>query len=243
MSKGTKLLLIAAALFAAALIALVLGGPLVQQRLFYPKPGVLPPLARATTAELLARLQQTLETNAPGLTRQLQPGLTAAEISSLESAGGFKLPEDIRAFYRWHNGQASGSPDGLLPGQRFLPLEVVVRERALLHQQVAAAGFLQLISFRVFAGHRASWIQIFDDGSSDGYFVDPGRPDAEGAFFYNFAEARSYTWFPSFRNFLTGLIECYETGAVRVSPDGLSLQEDLPKVRLIWQRLAGSSEI
>jgi hypothetical protein len=53
---------------------------------------------------------------------------------------------------------------------------------------------------------------------------------------------RHYTWFPSFRNFLTGLIECYDTGAVRVGPDRKLLEEDRQKTQAIWARLSRLSE-
>jgi hypothetical protein len=51
-----------------------------------------------------------------------------------------------------------------------------------------------------------------------------------------------YVWFPSFRNFLAGVIECYETGAFRISEDGASLDQDFARADRIWQRLAKTSE-
>lgn len=243
MPTGAKIPLVVSVFGAVILTALIYGGPVVQQRFFYPKPQALPAVVKESTGELLARLQRTLEAKAPAIACHLQPGLTEEEIRSLESAGDFKLPQDIRTFYRWHNGLAQDSPDGLLPGQHFLPLEHVVRERTLLKQQLEGAGFLQRISVNILAGHRASWVHVLDDGASDGYFVDPRRPDSEGSFFYNFSEVRHYTWFPSFRNFLAGLIECYDTGAVRISQDGKSLEDDQVKTQKIWRHLALSSEI
>jgi cell wall assembly regulator SMI1 len=237
-----KTLLIITVLAGAALVTLLLAGPVLQAQFFYPKPGPLPAAVTEPTETLLNRLQKTLEKNAPEIAHQLQPGLSEAEINAQEMAGGFVLPAEIRALYRWHNGQAPASPDGLLPGLRFLPLETTVRERQLLSQQLRAEGFWSRLNFKIFAGHRRSWVPILDDGSGDGYYVDPDRSDAEGAFFYNFSEVRFYTWFPAFRNFLTGLIECYDTGAVRLSPDRKSLDENHPKTRVIWQRLSVSRE-
>ena len=123
---------------------------------------------------------------------------------------------------------------GLLPGQRFLPLEQCVAERALVRQQSGAA-------FAVFAGHRKSWVHVLDDGAGDGYFFDPERTDAAGAFFYHMGESGYYVWFPSFRNFLSGAIDCYETRCVRLSADGKNLDEDGPGTEKIWQRLAKAS--
>jgi cell wall assembly regulator SMI1 len=243
MRLAAKVLLMLGLLAGLTVAALVLAGPTLQQRFFYPKPGVLPPVVSESTDALLARLQKTLEAKTPALARHLQPGLTDEAIRQLEATGGFKLPEDIRALYRWHNGQAPDSPDGLLPGLRFLSLENVVLERQLLRKQVTGLGFWQWFTFKVFAGHRLPWIPVLTDGSSDGYFTDPDRREEEGTFFYSFAETRHFTWFPSFRNFLTGLAECYETGAVQIAKDGKSLEEDPKRTQAIWQRLSAATEI
>src|SRR5881628_1301598 len=89
---------------------------------------------------------------------------------------------------------------------------------------------------------KQSWVHVLDDGAGDGYFYDPERTDATGAFFYHMAEGGYYVWFPSFRNFVSGVMECYETRCVRVSADGKSLDEDGPQTGKIWQRLAKTSE-
>ena len=57
--------------------------------------------------QLLAGLQATLETNAPLVAQSLQPGLSDAQISELETQGGFRLSGDLRALYRWHNGMST----------------------------------------------------------------------------------------------------------------------------------------
>src|SRR5205823_6805589 len=142
---------------------------------------------------------------------------------------------DLREFYRWHNGVPTNSTVGLLPGQRFVPLAEVVAERALIGRQSSLA-------FTVFAGHRKSWLHVLDDGAGDGYFYDPERPDAQGAFFFHFAEVGHYIWFPSLRNFLSGVIECYQTQAVKVATDGKGLDEDSGRTEKIWNRLGKSRE-
>ena len=75
-----------------------------------------------------------------------------------------------------------------------------------------------------------------DDGAGDGYFYDPERTDAEGAFFFHFAEVGYYIWFPSLRNFLSGVIECYRTQAIKVAADGKSLEEDFDRTEKVWSR-------
>jgi cell wall assembly regulator SMI1 len=223
-------------------VGLILAAPSIQRSFFYPKPRGLPPVVSQTTEQLLARLQAVLETNAPVVASALQPGLSDAQITALESQGGFRLSDDLRALYRWHNGIPRTSTIGLLAGQRLVPLDEVVQERSLVGQQVASGSGVQRAAFSVFAGHRKGWIQILDDGSGDGYFYDPKRTEAEGAFFYHFAEVSHYLWFPSVRNFLEGVIECYESRAVRVAADGKSLDEDFDRTQKLWERFAKSNQ-
>jgi len=220
----------------------MLAGPALQRSFFYPKPHDLPPVVSQSVEQLLARLQTALETNTPTVAKALRPGLTETEISTLEAQGGFRLSVNLRALYRWHNGMATNSTLGLLPGQRFLSLEQCVGERLMMGRQTDSAPSAQRAAFAVFASHRKSWVHILDDGAGDGYFYDPERTEAEAAFFYYMAEGGYYVWFPSFRNFLSGVIECYETRCVRLSADGKTLDEDGPQTEKIWQRLAKTSE-
>lgn len=233
MSRPRQILLIGSALVIVLLVALILAAPAIQRSVFYPKPTGLPSVVTQTTEQLLARLQALLETNAPAVANSLQPGLPDAEISRLEAKGGFRLSEDLRALYRWHNGMSTNGMAELLPVHRFLPLEEVVAEHALMQRQSGLA-------FKVFAGHRKGWLHILDDGAGDGYFYDPRRRDAEGAFFFHFAEVADYIWFPSLRNFLAGVIECYETDAVKVGTNGKSLEDDFERTEKIWNRLGKS---
>ena len=242
MSRTRKVLLLLSLLVVAIAVTLTLAGPSMQRAVFYPKPRGLPPVVSQTSEQLLARLQAVLETNAPIVAHSLQAGLTEAQIAALEAQGGFHLSDDLRALYRWHNGLATNSFLELLAGQRFIPLEEVVHARALIGQQVASASILQRAAFSLFAGHRTGWIQILDDGAGDGYFYDPQRSDGEGAFFCHFAEMSDYAWFPSFRNFLVGVVECYESQAVKVAADGKSLEEDVLRTEKIWTRLSRTTE-
>ncbi len=242
MTRTRQSLIIAAVLIAVGMVVLILAAPSMQRSIFYPKPGDLPPVVADSTEQLLTHLRSILETNAPASAQALQPGLSDVQISALEAEGGFRLSDDLRALYRWHNGVITNSTLGILPGHTFSPLDEIVRERKIIHQQMGSATTAQRAAFSVFAGHRKEWVHVFDDGAGDGYFFDPQRSDAEGAFFFHFAEVGYYVWFPSFRNFLAGVIECYETKVFKISADGASLDEDFEKSEKIWRRLATVSE-
>ena len=223
-------------------MVLIFTGHVIQRSFFYPKPHGLPQVVSLTAEQLLFRLQAVLETNAPLVAQSLQAGLTDTQISALEAQGGFHLSKDLKLLYRWHNGMSTNSVCGLLPGQRFLPLDEFVREKAIMRQQLASATTVQKVGLSVFAGYMKSWVHVLDDGAGDGYFYDPERTDAEGAFFYHMAEVRYYVWFPSLRNFLSGIVECYESRIVKLAPDGKSLDEDSQKAQTIWDRFGKNSE-
>lgn len=231
-----------AAIAVIVIVGLILAAPSIQRSFFYPEPRGLPPVVSQTTEQLLARLQTVLETNAPVVAAALQPGLSDAQIVALESQGRFRLSDDIRALYRWHNGIVRTSTIGLLAGQRFVPLDEVVQEQSLARQQRSSGSAVKQAAYSVFVRHRKSWIHVLDDGAGDGYFYDPKRKDSEGAFFYHFAEDRHYLWFPSVRNFLAGVVECYESRGVRSGADGKSLDEDFDRTHQIWERFAKSSD-
>src|SRR6266513_5184506 len=139
MTRPRKIILAACALAAGVVVVAMFAVPSMQRSFFYPKPRGLPPVVGETTVQLLARLQATLETNAPLVAQSLQTGLSDAQISQFETQGGFRLSGDLRALYRWHNGLPTNSTVGLLPGQRFVPLAEVVAERALMRQQSGTA--------------------------------------------------------------------------------------------------------
>lgn len=242
MTRTRRMLFVALALGGGIVLTLILVGPSIQRSLFYPKPSGLPPVVSQTTEQLLARLGSVLQTNAPNVACALQPGLSDKQIADLEAHGGFRLSNDLRALYRWHNGMVASSTVGLLAGQRFVPLDEVVHERDVIRQQSESAPKYQHFAFSVFAGHTKGWLQVLDDGAGDGYFYDPKRTDAEGAFFYHFFEGSYYLWFPSLRNFLAGVIECYESQAVKMGADGKTLDEDFDRTEKLWSRFAKSSE-
>lgn len=241
MTRKSKLMLAGAVLAIGVTAGLKFGVPSLPRSLFYPKPRKLPPTVSQSVEQLLAQLQAALETNAPAVAKALQPGLSETQISALEARGGFRLPHDLRALYLWHNGMATSSTLCLLPGQRFLSFEQCVTERVSVRQQTGAAPLVQRTALAVFAGHRRSWVHVLDDGAGDGYFYDPERTEANGAFFYHMAEGGYYVWFPSFRNFLSGVIECYETRCVRLAADGRGLDWESSGTEKIWQRLGRAS--
>jgi hypothetical protein len=108
---------------------------------------------------------------------------------------------------------------------------------------MAQATPVERAAFGVFAGHRVSWITLFDDGAGDGYFFDPKRKPQEGAIFYCFAEDMTYRFFPSLKNLLAATVKCYETSAFswKTNQSGPGLEEDFAKSEQIWTEFGAPS--
>ena len=78
----------------------------------------------------LNEFEVVLDGSAPAVRNALRPGLTDEAIDALSaSLLPFVLPYDLRALYRWHNGQYPYSPGPHMPlfhDADFLPLEAAV---------------------------------------------------------------------------------------------------------------------
>lgn len=228
---------------------LVIGASLIPRavrRFFYPPAPPMPSVVSTPIAQILADLEAIMKKKAPQVLDQMQAGLSDPEIAALQREAGIQLPAEFRALYQWHNGCRSADPRivGPIPGHRFLPLNEALGLPTVLSNQVAKATIGQRTAFGIFAGHRRSWITLFDDGAGDGYFFDPKRKPEEGAVFYSFAEDCTYFFFPSLRNLLAGAVKCYETDAFSWTnaPTGSALTEDFPRTTKIWESF-GSSNI
>lgn len=111
----------------------------------------------------------------------------------------------------------------------------MIEERQALARQVRDGGALQRTAHNVFSGHRDSWLTLLPDGAGDGYFFDPQRRASDGAVFYHFLETGHYVFFPSAKNLLTGISECYETGVFAVGDDG-RLVERYEDAEAVWKK-------
>lgn len=84
---------------------------------------------------LWARIEAWLQVRAPRVFASLQAGASAGELRAAEAALGVILPDDVRASYRRHNGQALprgqySSGPSLIDTWDLLPLDRLVQEWA-----------------------------------------------------------------------------------------------------------------
>jgi cell wall assembly regulator SMI1 len=181
----------------------------------YPTAPAMPPVVSESADSLLARYEKLLAQQAPAVLSALQPGLSDEQITALETKYGTTLTPDLRSLYRWHNGSQRSPVTHVFPNHMFPPLEDVFDARAIMQKDVKNATGLQRQAFNAFAGHRAAWLDILPDGAGDGYSYDPGRTEAQGSFFFCFAEDGSYDFYPAFRNYLAETLAGFETGVYR----------------------------
>lgn len=73
-------------------------------------------------SDLCRRLERWLVANLPGAIASLNPGATDQEIAEYEQAIGFELPEDVRGWYRWRNGQKRWPEESVFFGDEMLSL-------------------------------------------------------------------------------------------------------------------------
>lgn len=213
-------------------VGLLLGKHAMRQAM-YPTPRGMPEVVASSMDELLVRLETALRMHAPESLDALRPGLSADEIARLEKDNGVQLDAEMRALYQWRNGAPRDSQEYLIPIHRLVPLDEAFELRSLMAGQVEQMSGVERALHNTLLGHQRTWLVVLDDGSGDGYFFDPQRTPAEGALFYHSIEMSHYIFFPSLKNLLAGIIECYETGVYSVDADG-HLTADYEKAEAVW---------
>jgi cell wall assembly regulator SMI1 len=201
----------------------------------YPRAPAMPPVVPTATGELLAKYEKILSVNAPHVLAALQPALTDEKIDELEARYHFKLTTDLRLLYLWHDGTPRTPYLSAFPNHEFVPLELAIAQRDRLQKQAAVGNAEQQQIHEMFVAHRNTWIGLIVDLAGDGYFYDPNRPEAEGSFFFNFAETGEYVFFPSFRNYLAAIIDGIDSKIITVGDTGVQIS-DYKLMRNLWRK-------
>lgn len=200
-----------------------------------PRAPAMPPAVPETVEDLLGRFERILRDRAPEVFASMQRGFTDARIDALQSKHKFVLPHDLRALYRWRNGSRRDSLRDVFAGHRFVPLDEALSARDVLHRQFKAATRAQQRSRAPYAAYRDEWLGLIVDVAGDGYFFDPGRSEAEGSFFFCFAEDGSYLFFPTFRNFLAATVAGHDSGVFRFASHGAETVDHF-RAHKLWRR-------
>ena len=168
-------------------------------------PSGMPPVVGDSMADLLHSLEIELQKHQPDILASLQPGIEDRELERAETLLGRSIHPEMKELYRWHNGL--GSDKELFPGFGFFSLEDAIQTNQGLTRQYKEKGVDLMMA------HEENWLTLFPDPAGDGYYYDPSRNYESGGVFYNFRESGSYRIFPSIRNLLKAVLECFQAGA------------------------------
>jgi cell wall assembly regulator SMI1 len=167
----------------------------------------MPPLVEPNMETILGALEFELQKNQAGIGELLLPGISEARLAEIEAGLGFPINPEVKALYRWHDGLAAGRE--LFPGYEFLSLEQAVQTNADLAQAYAKKGLGPLMA------SEATWLIMFPDPAGDGYYYDYRAEYPRGGIFFNFRESGYFIYFPSLRNLLSAIIDCYRQGVYK----------------------------
>jgi hypothetical protein len=224
----------------ALLIGVLIWGHYEFSYGFYPDPQKMPPVISETTEQLLKQFEEVLADKAPAVLQSLQPGLSQEQIAELGKKGKFTLSADLRKLYQWRNG-TKDKDSFLILGFRFIPLEEMA-VRSIYLENYSIDSFVKKLLLRYFfKSYTKNLVQIFYDRSGNSYFYDSYANDASRAFFCQSNTNMCYIFFPSFRNFLKGAIECYQKDIFVVKDSGSTLYYNTVEAHKIWNRLGCES--
>lgn len=181
--------------------------------------------------EALDTLEGELIRRAPGVQQALRPGLSDAMIEEMLRPFAHAVPNQLRLFYRWHDGAelVKGWRAFLFPGARWLPLEEAVKTRDDALEGDRRTG-------RPVWDSR--WLPIFTDGS-DGYTVVVGG-DRGGTLLNFFFVDLPDTWaeFNDLRSLVEALVRRWRAGAYWQGSTG-AIEQD-PRAVAALRRAADS---
>ncbi|MFD2965919.1 SMI1/KNR4 family protein [Sphingobacterium bambusae] len=114
---------------------------------------------------ILRELDSFLSSLRPTFYSDLNSPLDDAELDKLEADYAIKLPNDLRALYKWKNGQKESCYASFVNNSVFLPLDQVLDTAAELTSMI---GY----DFEIDNWWNAHWLPIFQNGGGDSICYD-----------------------------------------------------------------------
>lgn len=118
-------------------------------------------------SENTQKLDENLSTLRPEFYASLQQPLADIEINSLEEKHKMQIPSDLRAFYKWKNGQVDNCYESFVNNSMFIPLEQAL---AIATELTSMIGY----DFEIENWWNEKWIPIFHNGGGDYICYDLG---------------------------------------------------------------------
>ncbi|MFD1604597.1 SMI1/KNR4 family protein [Flavobacterium artemisiae] len=159
---------------------------------------------------ILQKLDQNLSSLRPEFYKTLQEPLNNADIEALEKKYNVILPEDLKALYKWKNGQEANNFESFVNNSMFIPLDEALD---IASENTSMIGF----DFEIENWWNAKWIPLFHNGGGDYICYD-----GEGTFTGNSGQIIEF-WHadndrdviaPNLESFLSQLNSYFESNQV-----------------------------
>lgn len=148
-----------------------------------------------TMEETLQTLDSHIQKLRPDFYRNLLSPLQDKDIQRLETRHNTRIPDDLKAFYQWKNGQESSCYESFLNNSLFIPLEEALDIAEELTSMIGS-------DFEIENWWNEEWIPIFHNGG--GSYI---CYDQKGIFTGNQGQILEFWNRDSDRNVIAGSLE------------------------------------
>jgi hypothetical protein len=173
---------------------------LIPREISAPHLESMPPVVEESLETILISLENELAKHRPETKQSLRPGISLEELDEAQAILGQSIHPDMQAVYRWHNGLEND--EELFFGYMFWDLDSAIQ----INLEFQKKGLFILLP------HHKDWLILYPDAAGDGYYDTPQGSYDQGGVFYVFRETGYYRYFPSVKNFLMAIVECYQIG-------------------------------
>ena len=178
----------------------------------YPKAQNMPVSVKVSLDDTLKQLQKAIDEKSPDLKKLMRPGLTKEQIAKLVDKYEMPLPEPMYKLYMWHDGSNLPSMGAVASDHRFATLEGAMSSLDKIRELNKALAKKNKLPETMYTSNLLS---IYSNNSLALQY-DLTRKPEEGAYVMSFFKPGFFCFFPSLRNALTAIAECYESGAFKV---------------------------
>ena len=175
----------------------------------------LPACISTPLPDLLTKYESILVKLGVPVETCLNKGLSEDQLKELEKRYSVKLSNDIKNFYKWHNGTPDDVWVDVFPLGKMLPLDYSLEVK---HQPSAGNSDPRVEQLMdEMTSFQKSWIEITADGSGNGFYFDPDRIDHSSSFFYHAHDDVPYDFYPCIGNWISSIVDEYERGNLEYS--------------------------